>query len=117
MLRISMITITPDDVFCDVTDHVMVTGFRDGDSYFIIQREDLEEANFYVELDDQSQGCYDGLDKIIIQDDKIVFQLNPLGQRVLKTSTIVISVNIREKTTYKKVVEELELINNRLTKL
>lgn len=111
-----MMTIKPDDIFCNVIDNIMVTGFRQGDNYFIIQREDEEAANFYLELNNQSQGCYDGLDKIIIQDDEIVFQLNPMGQEALSTDAVVISVNLREEAEYNKVIEELELINRRLTR-
>jgi hypothetical protein len=109
-----MTTIKPDDIFCDDIDGIIVTGFRQGDDYFIIQREDLETSNFHVELKDQGQGCYDGLNEIIIQDDKIIFRLNLLGQAALQTDTVVISDRINEKTEYKKIIEELKLINKRL---
>jgi hypothetical protein len=109
-----MTTIKPDEIFCGDIDNIIVTGFRQGDDYFIIQRDDSEISNFHIELNDQSQGCYDGLNEIIIQDDKIVFRLNILGQAVLETDTVVIADRINEKTEYKKIIEELELINKRL---
>ncbi len=110
----TMTTIQPDDIFYDYIDKVIVIGFRQDDGYFIIQREDLETSNILVELNDQKQSCYDGLNEVIIQDDKIVFRLNSIGQDALKTSTVIISDSIKQKTNYKKIVEELELINERL---
>lgn len=109
-----MTTIKPDEIFCGDIDNIIVTGFRQSDDYFIIQRNDSEINNIHIELNDQSQGCYDGLNEIIIQDDKIVFRLNLPGQASLETDTVVITDRINEKTEYKKIIEELELINKRL---
>jgi hypothetical protein len=108
-----MTTIKPDDIICDYIDDIVITGFRQGDDYFIIQRDDLSTNEFHIELNDQGQGCYNGLQEITIHDDKIIFQLNLIGQVSLKTDTIVIS-DVAQRTEYKKIAKELELIRESL---
>lgn len=107
-----MTTIIPDDIYCDNIDIIVVTGFRQGDEYFIIQREDFETTKIHIELNDQGQGCYDGLEEITIHDDKIVFKLNLKGQKILGTDSIVISDKLTNKTEYKKLMNELNLLRD-----
>jgi hypothetical protein len=107
-------TIIPDDIYCDNIDTIVVTGFRQGDEYFIIQREDFDATNIHIELNDQGQGCYDGLEEIIILDDKIVFKLNLNGQEILGTDSIVISDKLTNRTEYKKLMNELNLLRDYL---
>lgn len=107
-----MTTIIPDDIYCDNIDQIVVTGFRQGDEYFIIQRRDLETTNFHIELNDQGQGCYDGLKEIIILDDKIIFKLNSKGRETLGTDTIVISDKMKDKTEFNKLRKELNLLRD-----
>lgn len=90
-----MITIKPDEKFCDYIDNVMITGFKQSEGYFIIQRDDDDATNFYIELDDQGQSCYNGIKKITINDDKIIFELNPEGQANLDTDVIQIVDTIK----------------------
>lgn len=104
-----MTTIKPDTIFCDEVDGIMITAFRQADHYFIIQRENLDPNEFHIELNDQKQGCYNGISKIVFQEDRIVFDLNHTGQQSLNTDTIIIS-DLAQGPEYKAVVSELELI-------
>src|SRR5687767_8194692 len=100
----TMMTLKPEEIFSNLVDNVMITGFKQSDDYFIIQREDEDPSNFHIELNNQRQGCYNGLREILVQDKKIVFRLNAVGQSNLNTDEIQIMDNIRSNSAYDNVV-------------
>ena len=103
--------IKPDEKFCDILDDVKIVGFKNSEGYFMIQRVDDDPKNFHIELDDQGQGCYDGLESVIINDDKIIFKLNLKGQKHLNTEKIEIIDDILDNLDYVKFLKEIGIIN------
>lgn len=105
------IVIRPREKFCDDLEEVRVLGFKEGDSYFILQRVDKNSENFHIELNDQSKGCYNGIESVIIEENRIIFKLNRVGQDIIDTEMIEIVDNEIANSDYEKIKREIQIIS------
>ncbi len=87
--------------------------FQIQDAYeYDTQDVQLGMDTYYIEINDQSHGCYGGISKIKLKDCSIEIELNDKGNEKLKSGKIKILFSIGKLPEIKKEISRIALKHN-----
>lgn len=89
---------------------VLIVGFYTEENYLMIQKSlDIEDSNYHIERDDQSYGCYGGVEKIILSPNQIEVALDETGKENLECEGVKVDFETDEEN-YQLLLEKLKFI-------